>query len=61
MSKLLKREVRRFGVKSLATGVMVVEPIYHTKPIEPGATPIGVLTRILIAEEIQRLLNKALK
>ena len=61
MSKLLKREVKRFEVKSLASGVMMVEPTYHTKPIEPGATPVGVMIRLTIAAEIERLLNKALK
>ena len=61
MSKLLKREVKRFEVKSLSNGCMLIEVFYLTKSIERGATPIGVMTRLLIAEEIERLLNKALK
>ena len=61
MSKLLKREVRRFEVKSLSNGCMLIVPFYRAKPINSHAIPVGVITRMAIAAEIQRLLNKALK
>ena len=61
MSKLLKREVKRFVVNSIANGDMLIEPVYRNEPIDPSATPVGVITRMAIAAEIQRLLNKALK
>ena len=61
MSKLLKREIKGFVVTSAADGCMLVEVFYRTKPIKRGATPVGIMTRLTIAAEIQRLLNKALK
>ena len=61
MSKLLKREVKRFVVNSLWDGNMLIEPFYRAKPIELGVTPVGIMPRLTIAAEIQRLLNKALK
>lgn len=45
-------------VKSLANGWMQVHPRYKAKPLERGATPVGVMTRLAVAQEIERLLNK---
>ena len=61
IKNLLKREIKRFKVDSCADGTLLIMPHYRSQPIERGARPIGVMTRILIAEEIERLLNKAVK
>ena len=45
-------------VKSLANGHMRVEPKYKAKPLERGATPVGVMTRLAVATEIERILNR---
>ena len=61
MSKLLKREIKRFKVDSFADGTLLIMPHYRSQPIERGATRLGLLTRMVIAAEIQRLLNEAVK
>ena len=61
MSKLLKREIKRFKVDSCADGTLFIMPHYRSEPIDRGVKPIGLVTRRAIAAEIQRLLNKAVK
>ena len=58
---ILKREIKRFKVDSCADGTLLIMPHYRSKPIERGSTPIGITTRMAIAAEIQRLLNKVVK
>lgn len=48
-------------VRPRANGCIEVQPRYRAKPIERGATPVGVLTRLAVATEIERLLNKECK
>ena len=48
--------VKKFNVKSLANGNYIIECEYNTEPIEEGATPIGLFSRLAIAEEVQRFL-----
>ena len=61
VSKLLKREIKLFKVDSCADGTLLIMPHYRSVLIERGAEPIGLTTRLAIAAEIQRLLNKAVK
>ena len=56
----LKTEISYIKAVSLANGHIRLEPVYRAKPIEPGATPVGVMTRLAIAKEIERLLNRGL-
>jgi len=57
----LKTAMSRVWVQSLANGEMLVHPTYKAKPLEKGATPVGVLTRLAVAEEIERILNRECK
>lgn len=61
MKSNLRKLIKSYKVKSLANGWMQVEPQYIDEPIEEGATPIGVLTRLSVAAEIERILNDELK
>ena len=56
-----KREVRLVSVHSCADGTFIVAPKYKQKPIEKGAAPIGLYTRLAIQSELGDLLNKAVK
>ena len=51
--------VESVSVASQADGDMVVHVAYNVKPIEPGATPVGVITRMEIARKMERILNKS--
>lgn len=59
--KVTRTEVKKFTVQSLSNGHMMVEPFYKTKPLEEGATPVGVFTRLAIAQELEKVINSALR
>ena len=52
--------IESVSVSSQADGDMVVHVAYNVKPIERGATPVGVITRMSIAKTMERILNRAL-
>jgi hypothetical protein len=64
--KPFPREVRRklvrsFKVESLANGTLLVTPDYVPERHELGCAPVGVLTRIMLAQQVQRRLNMCLR
>ncbi len=56
--KTLESVLDSLAIKSLANGNMLVEIKYSIPPLEAGATPVGVLTRLAIADEIAELLHE---
>lgn len=60
MTTAIRSCVKSCEVKSLANGNMLVEFAYKSEPPEEGATPVGVLTRMAIALELQRMIEKRL-
>lgn len=63
MTTALRSCVKSVEVKSLANGNMLVELTYRSEPPEKNEymTPVGVLTRMAIALELQRMIEKRLK
>jgi hypothetical protein len=47
-----------FDVFSLADGTLLVKPHYRGKPLEPGMSPAGVLTRLALADWAAKRLTK---
>ena len=54
--KTLERILDSLKVVSLANGNMLVEIAYKCQSEEDGASPIGVMTRLVISGEIEKLL-----
>jgi hypothetical protein len=50
-------EVSGFNVASRADGTITVYPHWLATPIEPGATPVGVFTRMWMATRIDEILR----
>ena len=53
----LEKVLDSLAVKSLANGNVLIEITYKNEPMEDGATPVGVITRLAIAREISYLLH----
>lgn len=60
MKRSLAKLIENITVKSLASGDMLVEIEYAQAPIEEGASPVGVFSRMAIAEDLQRDLRNTL-
>lgn len=54
--RMLARAAESVRVESLANGDLRVRIIYREPPVESGFPPVGVLTRLAIADEVQELL-----
>ncbi len=50
-------EVSGFRVSSRADGTLVVYPMWLREPIEPGASPAGLITRMWLANRVQEVLQ----
>lgn len=53
--------VRKFKAMSLANGEINVAPDWVPEPVDPDAAPVGVMTRMAVADWCQEVLNAALK
>ena len=52
--------VSGFKVSSLANGEMIIQVDYVDEPVDEDATPVGLLTRLTIANEIEKILMKSI-
>ena len=59
--RIIKKTISSFFVESLADGTILVHPRWIDKPVEKGAAPVGVGTRLAVAVQISEILNKYTK
>lgn len=50
-------EISGLRVSSRADGTITIYPMWLAKPIEPGATPVGFITRMWLANRIEQILS----
>ena len=49
---------RSVKVESLANGDLLIHPSYRQRPVELGAAPVGVITRMSLARKVEKMLRK---
>lgn len=56
--RMMARVCTGVEVLSLADGTLLVKPAWREPSVEPGYPPVGVVTRLALAEEVQALLTE---
>jgi hypothetical protein len=56
----VKQLVRSFSVASCVNGKLVITPRYRDESLDPTCTPVGVITRLALANWAEKILNGAI-